>query len=93
MFQNAYHRPLQTTTTTIDEETCFIEEVYGTHSETTALLRNLRDDILLKTPEGQEMVRMYYEWSPVVLKVIKEDKDGKKRVSSIIDEMLLLMAL
>jgi hypothetical protein len=83
----------QTTTTTIEEETCFIEEVYGTHSETTALLRNLRDDVLLKTPEGQEMIRMYYEWSPVVLKMMEEDKDFRKSVISLFDAMLHLMVL
>lgn len=80
-----------TTTTTITEDDCPTEELYGEYSEEAKLLRYFRDNILCKTPEGQEFIRLYYEWGTAIVKVIEEDIEFKKGVKSIIDEILLLI--
>ena len=58
---------------------------YGEHSEETELLRYLRDNILNQTPEGQELIRLYYEWSPVIVEMIEEDEEFRTQVKEMID--------
>jgi hypothetical protein len=71
-----------TTTTT---QSCPIEEIYGVYSEETEILRYLRDNVLSQTPEGQEIIRLYYELSPVIAKAMKEDVAFKAQVKGMID--------
>ena len=52
------------------------------------VLRYVRDNVLSKTPEGQRITELYYQWSPVVSKAIREDKEFKKKVKSVIDGLL-----
>jgi len=70
---------------------CPIKQIYGENSKETKLLRYFRDDILRKNPEGQELIKMYYKWSPAIVKMIKEDTGFKEEVKELIDEVLLLM--
>jgi len=46
--------PGGTTTTSISPTPCFAKSIYGENSEETELLRKYRDNVLSKTPEGQE---------------------------------------
>jgi hypothetical protein len=72
-------------------EPCPMEELYGEHSIKTELLRYYRDNVLSKTPEGQEIIRLYYEWSPVMVKAMKEDTLFKAEIKAMIDEILPLI--
>jgi hypothetical protein len=54
-------------------------------------LRYLRDNVLNKTPAGQEIVRLYYEWSPVIVKAMQEDEDFKEQMKEMIDGVLGLI--
>jgi len=76
-----------TTTTTIIAP-CPTETLYGEHSEETELLRYLRDNILNQTPEGREIIRLYYEWSPVIVEMMNEDDELKGQVREITDMIL-----
>ena len=80
-----------TTTTTKGNRPCPVTLIYGEHSEETALLRYLRDNVLNQTPEGQELIRMYYQWSPVMAKAMEEDRGFKKDVEETIDSVLPLI--
>ena len=82
-----------TTTTTIAGDDCFTEEIYGEYAEETELLRCFRDNLLGKTPEGQEIIRIYYEWSPVIVKLMREDKELKEEVKALIDGVLPLICM
>jgi hypothetical protein len=42
-------------------------------------MHTLRDNILSQNPEGQEIIRLYYELSPVIVKAIEEDEELKER--------------
>ena len=79
------------TTTTIKPQVCTIEEICGVYSEETELLRHFQENILRKTPEGQELIRLYYEWSPVIVEVMKEDEEFKAEVKEIINGFLPLI--
>ena len=67
---------------------CPAEELYGEHTEKTESLRYFRDNILGKTPEGKEIIRLYYKWSPVIVRAMKDDKEFKGEVKALIDKIL-----
>ena len=64
---------------------CLVINMYGEYSKTTELLRNYRNERLLRTSEGQELIRLYYWWSPMVVKAIEDDEVLKKELKSLID--------
>ena len=70
---------------------CATEAIYGEYSPETKILRGYRDNILSKTSEGQEIIRLYYEWSPVIVKTMEKDEEFKEEVEKIIDGVLLLI--
>jgi hypothetical protein len=82
---------LTTTTTTISSLPCLSEEIYGEDSPQTELLRCFRDTILNNTPEGKELIRLYYKWSPMIVKVVREDTLLKKEVTQLVDGILKLL--
>jgi len=71
-----------------EELDCPIEEIYGEDSEEVVLLRYLRDEVLSQTSEGQEIIRLYYQWSPMVVRAIEEDEEFKEEVKETIDGIL-----
>jgi sugar lactone lactonase YvrE len=73
------------------EDPCPIEALYGEHAEKTELLRHFRDNILSETPEGQELIKLYYEWSPVIVKAMEKDEKFKESVKGMIDGFLSLI--
>ena len=81
-----------TTTTTKKQGLCPFKQIYGEYSEQIELLRYIRDDILNQTPEGQEIIRLYYQWSPVIVNVMEENEEFKDEVRELIDEVLELIS-
>ena len=79
-----------TTSTTINfpEDGCSSELIYGRHSEETKLLRYFRDQVLNKTPAGQEIIELYYQWSPAIVKAMEGDKEFEEEVKEMIDGVL-----
>ena len=75
------------TTTSI----CPLEQIYGEHSAETQLLRYIRDNLLSQTQEGKELINLYYQWSPVIVKALQQDEEFKEDVKEMIDGMLLLI--
>lgn len=79
------------TTTTVGGQGCPIEELYGMHSEETEFLRQVRDEILCKTPEGQQMVRLYYELAPMIVSAMEGDEGFREQLKEMIDGILPLI--
>lgn len=52
------------------------------------ILRKFRDEVLSKTPIGQEIIRLYYEWSPAIVKAMEEDEEFRTEVKEMIDGIL-----
>jgi len=71
-----------------DINLCAAEAIYGENSEQTELLREYRDNVLSKTPEGQEIIKNYYIFSPTVTKLLEQIPLLKNRVKAFIDSML-----
>ena len=76
-----------TTTSTSDDE-CVSEAIYGSDSGETELLRSIRDNVLSKTSEGQELTKLYYQWSPVIVRAMQTDEEFKQEVKDIVDGVL-----
>ena len=72
-------------------EQCPAKEIYGEHSEETELLRSFRDNVLSQTPEGREITKLYYQWSPAIVRVMGEDEEFKQDVKEMIDGILPLI--
>ena len=70
---------------------CLLGKLYSEYSKKTELLRNFRDNVLSQTPVGQEIIRLYYQWSPVIVKAMEEDEELKKKVKEMIEGVLGLM--
>ncbi|MCK5514120.1 MAG: hypothetical protein KAJ00_06455, partial [Deltaproteobacteria bacterium] len=77
-----------TTSTTTIKCICLAEKIYGVHSEETELLRSFRDNLLKRTPEGREIISLYYEWSPAIVKAMEEDEEFKAELKEMIDGIL-----
>ncbi|MCK5186585.1 MAG: hypothetical protein KAR43_05570, partial [Deltaproteobacteria bacterium] len=82
---------ITSTTTTSTTQHCSLEEIYDASSEEIKHLRNFRDEVLSTTPEGQALIKLYYEWSPAIVNAMVEDKGFRKEVKEMIDGLLGLI--
>jgi hypothetical protein len=67
------------------------KEIYGEHSEETELLRYFRGNVLNPSPAGKEIIKLYYQWSPAIVKAVEEDEEFKEDVKEMIDGVLGLV--
>ena len=74
-----------------NEPECFAETVYGKHSKEAELMRSFRDNVLSQTLEGKELMRLYYELSPVIVEVMEADEGFKEDMKGMIDGALGLI--
>jgi hypothetical protein len=70
---------------------CPTSALYGSSSEEAQLLRYFRDKVLSTTSEGRELIRLYYWWSPIIVKAMEEDKTFKRAVKDTINGALPLI--
>ena len=79
-----------TFTTTIPKHfpPCLSEKIYGENSKKVELLRNLRDNTLRKIPEGREIIKLYYRWSPALVRALEKDDEFKEQMRHSIDRIL-----
>jgi hypothetical protein len=70
---------------------CPTEVIYGEDSEEVELLRALRDEVLSKTPEGREIIKQYYMWSPLLVEAVEEDIAFREEARDMIEEVLMMM--
>jgi hypothetical protein len=56
------------------------------------ILRRFRDEVLNKSPMGQEIIRLYYEWGPALVEAMEEDEEFKKEVKAAISKALIFIA-
>ena len=74
--------------TTATKPICPQEKIYGEDSEEIVLLRFFRDTVLSTTAEGREIIRLYYQLSPVLVAAMENDEDFKEEVKEIMDQIL-----
>jgi hypothetical protein len=52
------------------------------------LLQSFKDTVLSKTPEGRELIKLFYFWSPLLVKAIEKDEAFKEEITEMIDTMI-----
>lgn len=82
---------VSSTTTTPSSGPCPASTIYGTNSAETQLLRSLRDNVLSTTSQGRELIKLYYQWSPVIVRAMEHDEDFKEEVKKMTDGVLVLV--
>ena len=79
---------LTSTTTITSSQPCTASFLYGEHSNETELLRCFRDNILGKSAEGQKLIKLYYQWTPLIVKMMEEDESFQLEVKELMDVLL-----
>lgn len=54
-------------------------------------IRDFRDNVLAQTPAGQEIIRLYYQLSPAIVRAMVNDEKFKECVREQIDGILPLV--
>ena len=67
---------------------CLARSIYGEGSKEAQMLRFFRDNVLSTTQAGQELIKLYYQWSPIIVRAIEADEDFKQEVKDIVDKVL-----
>ncbi len=80
-----------TTTSRRLDDDCPLENIYGSDSEEVQLLRYFRNGVLRNTPEGRELIKIYYQWSPIITKAMDDDKEFKEWIKEIIEDIMPLV--
>ena len=70
---------------------CATTKIYGEDSLEVKFLRQIRDDLLNQSLEGRELIKLYYQLSPVIVKAMEKDEDFKEDVKEMIDGFLELI--
>jgi hypothetical protein len=84
--------PAVTTTSTSPPNPCPVEEIYGEHATQTELLRAFRDTVASRTPEGRQMIVLYYAWSPIIVKAMQQNEASGQWLKEMIDGIIPLIA-
>lgn len=75
----------------IKDDWCPVKTIYGENSVETGLLRSIRDNVLSKTHEDRELIKLYYQWSPAIVKVMETDEEFKGDVKELVDGVLWMV--
>jgi hypothetical protein len=67
---------------------CIFYQIYGENSEEVELLRKYRDKVLSTTPVGQEIIKLYYLWSPAIVQAMEEDETFKREIKEMVNGIL-----
>jgi len=84
---------ITSTTTTSSLIICFLDWLLGEDADAIDYLRNVRDTYLKNSPEGREIIRLYYQWSPFLVQAVGADEELKKEMKAVIDDFLQLMGV
>jgi hypothetical protein len=80
-----------TTSAPIFPRPCLVEQIYGEDSVEVALSRYLRDSVLRKTTEGREIIKIYYDWSPHLVRALEDEAALKDQVKKVLDQIFILI--
>jgi hypothetical protein len=70
---------------------CPVAQIYGEDSEQVQLLRNFRDTVLRETLVGEQLINVYYKWSPVIGRELDKDDGFREEITEMIDGILPLI--
>jgi hypothetical protein len=78
-------------TTTIDDDECTIDYILEGDEAHFAAIRDFRDSVLSQTPAGQELIKIYYQWSPIIVHAMENNAEFKEWVTEQVEGILALV--
>ena len=79
---------IPSTTTTTKEKKCCLVKIYGEDSDEIAIMRYIRDNVLSKSEEGQQIIKTFYRLSPAIKRAMRRDKELKAEIKEMVDGIL-----
>ena len=70
---------------------CSLEKIYGKDSKEVEIFLYTRDNVLSQNHVGQELIKLYYQWNPAVVKLMDADARFQEDVKKMIDGILILI--
>jgi hypothetical protein len=80
-----------TTTIDDDDDECTIDYILEGDEVQLDAIRDFRDNVLSQTPAGQELIKLYYQWSPIIVQAMENDAAFKEEVKEMVDGVLELI--
>jgi len=77
------YSPVSTTTTTTPG--CPVVILYGEKAWETEALRRFRDEALITTPEGRQLVELYYRLSRLIAQVMENNGEFKNQLRALLN--------
>lgn len=71
-----------------DTQPCPLAQIYGEDSAEAEALRDLRDDVLSKSPMGQAMINAYYKAAPAISAALDRNPALKAAIKANLDAIL-----
>jgi hypothetical protein len=79
---------LQDSISSIKTPSCSATYLFGENDPRLNKLRKFRDDVLSKSPNGRELIQLYYLWSPLIVKAMEEDPMLKEQLKETVGQIL-----
>jgi hypothetical protein len=70
---------------------CPLSLIYGDDSPQVKTLRNFRDRVLRRTPEGRELIRLYYQWGPALSRTMMADDQVREKAEQLADAVVMMI--
>jgi hypothetical protein len=67
---------------------CPMEDLYGKNSEEVHILRAFREKVLQNSSQGKQLIQLYYDLSPVIVQLMENNPETKRRIKRTIDSIL-----
>ena len=64
--------------------------LYGEGSGEVEIFRKFRNHFIDSGPEGEEIIKFYYNLSPLLVKAIEEDEELEEQLREVVDTVLFL---
>lgn len=82
-----------TTTSSAPNRPCIFNSLYGRGSEKTNQIRQFRNEVLIGTPGGREIIELYYRLSPAVVAAMERDPGFQGEVRDLLGRLINLLSL
>jgi hypothetical protein len=70
---------------------CASEQIYGKNAPELYILRKFRDEVLNKTSEGRQLIKLYYLLSPAIVQAMERDEEFKEEIRQLINGALMMI--
>jgi len=75
----------------LSDGACIATYLLGNDDPRLDTIRQFRDNVLAQTPKGQEIIKLYYQWSSAIVQAMEGDEEFKEWVTEQVEGVLPLV--